>query len=83
MSNGMIMYPSDILVYTNTFDNLLDIITKASSSGIIIDSISTINKSDYKVYNMTVLVKNKDKLEKFINDLLNLNFVQKVERSVN
>lgn len=76
-------YPSDILVYTNTFDNLLDIITKASSSGIIIDSISTINKSDYKVYNMTVLVENKDKIEKFINDLLNLNFVQKVERSVN
>ena len=76
-------YPSDILVYTNAFDNLLDIITKASSSGIIIDSISTINKSDYKVYNMTVLVENKEKLEKFINDLLNLNFVQKVERSVN
>lgn len=76
-------YPSDILVYTNTFDNLLDIITKASSSGIIIDSISTINKSDYKVYNMTVLVENKEKLEKFINDLLNLKFVQKVERSVN
>lgn len=76
-------YPSDILVYTNTFDNLLDIITKASSSGIIIDSISTINKSDYKVYNMTVLVENKEKLEKFMNDLLNLKFVQKVERSVN
>ena len=76
-------YPSDILVYTNAFDNLLDIITKASSSGIIIDSISKINKSDYKVYNMTVLVENKEKLEKFINDLLNLKFVQKVERSVN
>ena len=76
-------YPSDILVYTNTFDNLLDIITKASSSGIIIDSISTINKSDYKVYNMTVLVENKEKLEKFMSDLLNLKFVQKVERSVN
>ena len=76
-------YPSDILAYTNAFDNLLDIITKASSSGIIIDSISTINKSDYKVYNMTVLVENKEKLEKFINDLLNLKFVQKVERSVN
>lgn len=76
-------YPSDILVYTNTFDNLLDIITKASSSNIIIDSITTINKSDYKVYNMTVLVENKEKLEKFMNDLLNLNFIQKVERSVN
>ena len=76
-------YPSDILVYTNTYDNLLDIITKASTNNIIIDSISTINKSKYKVYSMTVIVENKEKLEKFMNDLLNLNFVQKVERMVN
>ena len=75
-------YQSDILVYTNTYDNLLDIITKASSNDIIIDSIYTINKSEYKVYRMTVIVENKEKLEKFINDLLNLNFVQKVEREV-
>ena len=75
-------YPSDILVYTNTYDNLLDIITKASANNIIIDSIATINKSEYKVYRMTVIVVNKDILEKFMNDLLNLNFVQKVEREV-
>ena len=75
-------YPSDILVYTNTYDNLLDIITKASSNNMIIDSISTINKSEYKVYRMTVLVENKERLEKFMNDLLNLSFVQKVEREV-
>lgn len=76
-------YPTDILVCTTNFDNLLDIITKASSNNIIIDSIFTIHKSDYKVYNMTVLVENIDKLEKFIKDLLNLKFVSKVERSVN
>ena len=76
-------YATDILVYTNTYDNLLDIITKASANNIVIDSISTINKSEYKVYSMTVLVENKEKLEKFLNDLLNLNFVQKVERWVN
>ena len=35
----------------------------------IIDSISTINKSEYKVYRMTVLVENKERLEKFMNDL--------------
>ena len=75
-------YPSDILVYTSTYDNLLDIITKASASNMIIDSITTINKSEYKVYRMTVLVENKEKLEKFMNDLLNLNFVQKVEREI-
>ena len=63
-------------------DNLLDIITKASANNIIIDSIATINKSEYKVYRMTVIVENKDILEKFMNDLLNLNFVQKVEREV-
>ena len=38
-------YPSDIIIYTNAYDNLLDIITKASTNNITIDSISTINKS--------------------------------------
>lgn len=76
-------YPSDILVYTTTYDNLLDIITKATTLNIIIDSITTINRSDHKVYRMTVLVENKDKLDKFINDLLNLNFIKKVEREIN
>ena len=76
-------YPTDILIYTTTFDNLLEIITKAASSNIIIDSISTINKSEYKVYSMTILVENKEKLDKFLNDLLNLSFVQKVERAIN
>ena len=76
-------YPTDILIYNTTFDNLLEIITKAASSNIIIDSISTINKSEYKVYSMTILVENKVKLDKFLNDLLNLSFVQKVERAIN
>lgn len=76
-------YPTDILIYTTTFDNLLEIITKAASNNIIIDSISTINKSEYKVYSMTILVENKVKLDKFLNDLLNLSFVQKVERAIN
>lgn len=76
-------YATDILVYTSTYDSLLDIITKAKASNIIIDSIMTINKSEYKVYSMTVLVENKEKLLKFQNDLLNLKFVQKVERQIN
>jgi len=76
-------YLTDIIVYTNTDDNLLDIIAKASTNGIIIDSISTINKSEYKVYNMTVLVENVTKLDKYIIDLNNLSFVKNVERYVN
>jgi len=75
-------YLTDIIVYTNTLDNLLDIIAKASTNNIIIDSISTINKSEYKVYNMTVLVKDKNNLDKYILDLNNLSFVKNVERYI-
>lgn len=73
-------YFTDIIVHTNTSDNLLDIITKASYNNISIDSISTINKSEYKVYSITVLVENLEKLNKFIVDLNNLSFTLKVER---
>ena len=76
-------YLTDIIVYTNTNDNLLDIISLSSTNNIIIDSISTINKSEYKVYNMTVLVQNKDTLDKYIKDLNNLSFIKKVERYIN
>ena len=38
-------YFTDLIIHTNTSDNLLDIITKASLNNITIDSISTINKS--------------------------------------
>ena len=76
-------YPSDIMIHTTTYDNLLDIITKATALNIIIDSITTINRSDHKVYKMTVLVESKEKLEKFMNDLLNLKFIHKVEREIN
>jgi len=76
-------YLTDIIVYTNTDDNLLDIIAKASSNNVVIDSISTLNKSEYKVYNMTILVENREKLDKYIIDLNNLTFVKNVERYIN
>lgn len=73
-------YFTDIIIHTNTADNLLDIITKASLNNIVIDSIATINKSEYKVYSLTVLVENLDKLNKFIIDLNNLPFTLNVVR---
>ena len=75
-------YFTDIIVYTNQSDNLLDIIASSSTNNITIDSISTINKSEFKVYNMTVLVENKEKLDKYLIDLQNLRFVKKVERLI-
>ncbi len=73
-------YFTDIIIYTNTEDNLLDIITKASTNSVIIDRIETINKSEYKIYSLTVLIENTEKLYKFIKDLDNLEFTIKVER---
>lgn len=78
---GSKKYFTDLIVYTNTSDNLLEIITKASSNNIIIDSIATINKSEYKIYSLTVLVENTEKLNKFINDLNSLSFTLNVERT--
>ena len=76
-------YPTDLLVYTNTDDNLLNIITKASTNNIMIDSINTITKSEFRIYTITVLVENLEKLTKFCNDLNNTNYVEKVERQIN
>ena len=73
-------YLTDIIIHTNTSDNLLDIITKASLNNIVIDSISTINKSEYKVYSLTILVEDKERLNKFMVDLKNLPFTLNVER---
>ena len=73
-------YFTDIIIHTNTSDNLVDIITKASLNNITIDSISTINRSEYKVYSLTILVEDVEKLNKFIIDLTNLPFTLKVDR---
>ncbi len=73
-------YFTDIIIHTNSSDNLLDIITKASLNDITIDSIATINKSEYKVYSLTILVEEVAKLNKFITDLNNLPFILYVDR---
>lgn len=75
-------FPTDLIIHTIGGDNLLDIITIASSYNIQIDSISTLNKSDYKVYNVTVLVKDSSILNKFINSVSELNYVKKIERNM-
>jgi len=76
-------FSTDILIYTNTNDNLLDIITKASTNNIVIDSVNTITKSEFKIYFLTILVENTEKLEKFQRELNSLKFVEKVERQIN
>ena len=76
-------FPTDLLIYTTNEDNLLNIITSASAHNILIESITTITKSEFKIYSLTIMVENTEMLEKFIRDLNNLKFVNKVERQVN
>lgn len=75
-------YPTDLLIYTNEDDILLDIITKASSNDVVIDSIFTLNKSSLKVLSVTVLVKNIEVLDNFCKDLYNIGSVVKIERQM-
>ena len=75
-------FPTDILIYTDSNDNLLNIITAASTNNITIDSMTTINKSEFKIYSLTVMVDNTIKLDKFCKDLNNLKFVSKIMKMV-
>ena len=76
-------FATDILVYTNADDNLLDIIAKATTCNITIDSMTIMSRSDLKIYALTVLVENTEKLDKLFKELNNLKFVNKVERQIN
>ena len=72
-----------MLIYTTNEDNLLNIITSASAHNVLIETITTITKSEFKIYSLTIMVENTELLEKFMRDLNNLKFVNKVERQVN
>ena len=76
-------FATDLIIYTNTEDNLLNIITTASANNLMIESISTITKSEFKIYTLTILVENTDKLNKFCKDLNNIKSIIKVERQIN
>ncbi len=76
-------FSTDLLVYADTTDNLIDIITVASTNNITIESVFTITKSEFKIYSLTILVENTEKLNKFMNNLNNLKFIKSVERQMN
>ena len=76
-----------IEVYHNfarkSIDNLLNIITSASAHNVVIEEVTTITKSEFKIYSLTIMVENTEVLDKYCKDLNNLKFVNKVERQVN
>ena len=74
-------YFSEVIIYSNTSDNIISkIAIVAEEVKINIENINLINKTGKNIYKIRVLVKNKEELEKFINTLLQNKYINKVER---
>ena len=76
-------YPTSLLIRTlNNRNVLMEIIAKTSNSDITVESIRTISSNDDFLYEITILVENKDKLNKYVNDLEMLPNILSVERLI-
>jgi GTP pyrophosphokinase len=76
-------YPTSIIINAEKRDNfLLELISKTTSSDIIIQAINTINNQALVIYEITVLAENTDKLNHFMNDVYQINGVHKIERMI-
>ena len=76
-------FSTTILVrVSNTKDALLSIISKTSNFDIIIQSINTLNSREDYLLEVTVLVENKSKLERFMDEISHIDNVISVERLV-
>ena len=76
-------YSTNLLISATDNKNvLIDIISKTSSSEVIIQSINTINTSEDFLFDITILVPNKEKLVKFMNDLSAIKNIKNVERLI-
>lgn len=76
-------YPTSILVYSTSTENLLlDIISKTSNFSISVQNFNAINTSENFLYEITLLVENKTKLLKFINEISTIKNVIDVERAI-
>lgn len=76
-------YPASLLI--RAIDNrniLLEIIAKTSNSDNTIESINTINSNDDYLYEVTILVSDKEKLEKYMHDLEMVPTIHSVERLI-
>lgn len=79
---GVERYTVSIKVYIDSSnDNLVDIISLATKSDVIVSSINNKGRSkNEEIYELVCKVKNKEFLDKFMNDLSNMKFISRVER---
>lgn len=82
-SNSVNRYKTSVVIKMEKKDNVLvNIISKASSSNVTVESINLVNNSDYQTYNLVVLVENVTKLKNFLNELYQMKEVVEVERLI-
>ena len=76
-------YSTNLLISATDNKNvLIDIISKTSSSEVIIQSINTVNTNEDYMFDITILVPNKEKLIKFMNALNEVKSIKNVERLI-
>ena len=66
--------------WKNRKNILVEIISKTTNNNIIVSSVNTL--SENARYKLTILVENKEKLNKFISDLNKVQEIQTVERLI-
>lgn len=76
-------YPTTILVHADSKkDILLEIIAKTANTDIQVQSINTLNSSNGFMYEVTIVVNNNERLEKFMQDIRLINDIADVERVI-
>ena len=76
-------YSTNLLISATDNKNvLIDIISKTSSAEVIIQSINTVNTNEDYMFDITILVPNKEKLVKFMNALNEVKSIKNVERLI-
>ena len=76
-------YSTNLLISATDNKNvLIDIISKTSSAEVIIQSINTVNTNEDYMFDITILVPNKEKLIKFMNALNEVKSIKNVERLI-
>ena len=74
-------YPTTVLVHAIEEKNvLLDIISKTSNTNVTVQGIQTLHTNDGFLYKITVILSNKEQLDKFMNDVKSISEVRDVER---
>ena len=75
-------YPTTLLIKSLDNNILMDIVAKTSNNDITIESIKSLSSGNDYIYQITILVLNKERLVKYINDLSMLPNVLSVERLI-